>query len=319
MILTTSAVMGYGEMARTGQDRHDVCYCRGLTFPRSAGYKCHEHHAPEIKQTGERDCEKGPGMRNKRGKTHLPTIIIGVACTCVAVALYAWLRRSLRGRETTYESAPNNSPDIPAKKIAFADPTLPTAEPPSDRALVARVQALAEAKPQEAAPALKAIVKDTRDPAALTIAATVAQKLPAEDAISVYREIIAKGNAPSYAYMGLAQALAGKGQGEEACAVYREGLVAYPTGLALREAYAKYLAGLGRAKDAVDVCLIDMEGKDTRPNSMRRCILAGEILWNAGAQDQAREMWRRLVQMAETAEEGRRYYAQVLARHNSNQ
>jgi tetratricopeptide (TPR) repeat protein len=242
----------------------------------------------------------------------------GLGVAVAAAVIVSVARRSHTDRGAGGDGAAVGAPATVAKAPVFAEtPPLPAAEPPCDRALVARVQALAEAKPEDAVPVLQSIVKTTDDPAALTIASTVARRLAPADAEAVYTSIIAKGNALPHAYRGLAETYVRQGRVEPALRVYAEGLEKHPTEFALREAYARYLAGQGRAVDAADVCLKDIEeGNDTRANSQRRCILAGEILFAAGRKDQARAAWEKILAIAENEQEGQRYVGQLLALHN---
>lgn len=239
-----------------------------------------------------------------------------IGCGAALVAAVAFLVHQPQTPRPSTSSATISPP--PAGPPLFAAPSvLPPSEPPSDRRLVAQAQALADAKPEEAAPALKEIVRDTNDQAVLAVAATVADKLPADDAESLYAAIIAKGDAPSHAYRSLAEIYAKKGRLKEAGATYAEGVKKNPADFALREAYARYLAQIKRTHDAVGVCLSDIEeGKDTRENSIRRCVLAGEILFAAGEQKQARAVWEKILKIAETENEGHLYVTQIFARHN---
>jgi tetratricopeptide (TPR) repeat protein len=253
--------------------------------------------------------------------THDRKIAIALGGLGVAVAatvIVSVARRSHSDLGVGGNGVGVEAPATSAKAPVSADASpLPATGPSSDRALVARVQALAVAKPEEAAPALKEIVKTTADPATLAIAATAARRLADDDAEAVYTSIIVKGNALPPVYRGLAEVRAKNGRSQEALSAYAEGLAKHPTELSLREAYARYLAGLGRTQDAADVCLKDIErGKDSPENSMRRCVLAGEILFAAGMKDEARAAWEKIPQVSGSGQDGQRYVAQLLALHN---
>jgi hypothetical protein len=247
-------------------------------------------------------------MQRKNKASILLAVTASVAIACIL--LFA-LRRPSSVKEDSRETTQSRS------SMDFGtSPAPPTTEPDHDSELAGKVRAIGKENAKHAAVELKGTVIETEDHAALAIATSLASKLSPKDASDVLAEIIKKENAPPSAYSGLAKALKDMGRGSDAEQAYQNGIARFSSQFFLRSEYAKHLVKQQRSNEAVALCLngIGQDG-DSRSNSLRRVILAGEIQWEAGERENAKKTWKQLLEVAETLEDGKRYYEQVLARN----